>query len=114
MAKKFKVGTLIKNENEDEVNGQKVKRTWLSVGLGQKNPKKPEWDQSVEIIVRDNKGKILAQQTDGFLEVVDPRKEPEDLLSAGLITEEMATKMKEGLAKLSPKVRYVFRLKAAQ
>lgn len=110
-AKKIKVGSLIKTEKEYEVNGKKVKKTFLSIGLGQKNDKKPDFNQTVEMIVRDNRGKIVAQQTDGFLDVVDPRKEPEDLFSAGVIDEEQFKKMKENVAKLSEKVRYVLRLR---
>jgi hypothetical protein len=110
--KKYKIGSLIKNEIEEEVNGQKVKRSWLSVGLGQKG-KDPKWDLSVEIIVKDNNGKVVAKQTDGFLDVVDPRKEPEDLLAAGFIDEAQAEKMKQGLTKLSPKVRYLFKMRAS-
>lgn len=106
--KKFKVGSLIKTDRE--ANG--VKKSFLSIGLGQKNPKKPEWDQSVEIIVRNNKGDIVARQTDGFLDVVDPRKEPEELLAAGAIDEAMAEKMKQNVSKLSEKVRYVVKLRA--
>lgn len=114
MAKSYKVGSLLKNEKEVEVNGQKVKKTWLSIGLGQKNDKKPEWDQTVEIIIRDKNGKILAQQKDGWLDVVDPRNEPKDLLAAGAIDEAQAEKMKENLKKLPEKVRYVLKMRASQ
>lgn len=113
MAKKIKVGSLIKSEKEVEINGQKVKKTFLSIGLGQKG-KNADYNQTVEVIVRDSRGKIVAQQTDGFLDVVDPRKEPEDLFSAGAIDEEQFKKMKENVAKLSEKVRYVLRLRSTQ
>lgn len=106
--KKIKVGSLIKSEKE--VNG--VKKSWLSIGLGQKNDKRPEYDQTVEIIVRDNKGKVVAQQTDGWLDLVNPREEPKELLAAGVISEEMAEKMSENVKKLSDKVKYVVRMRA--
>lgn len=109
--KKIKVGSLIKSEKEFEVNGKKVKKTFLSIGLGNKSTNKPDYNQSVEIIIRDSRGKIVAQQTDGFLDVIDPRKEPEDLFSANIIDEEQFKKMKENVAKLSEKVRYVVKLR---
>lgn len=110
-AKKIKVGSLIKTDKEFEVNGKKVKKTFLSIGLGNKNANKPDFNQSVEIIVRDKLGKIVAQQTDGFLDVIDPRKEPQDLFDANIIDADQFKKMKENVAKLSEKVRYVLRLK---
>lgn len=113
MAKKYKVGSLIKTDKEYENNGVKTKKTFLSIGLGQKNPKKPEWDQSVEVIIRNNKGDVIARQTDGFLDVVDPRQEPKELLAAGAIDEVMAEKMTENVRKLSDKVRYIVRLRAS-
>jgi hypothetical protein len=109
----IKVGSLIKTEKEFEVNGSKVKKTFLSIGLGNKNTKKPEYDQTVEIVVRNSKGEIVSTQKDGFLDVVDPRKEPDDLFAAGAIDEEMHGKMKENVAKLSDKVRYVLRLRTS-
>lgn len=108
MAKKVKIGSLLLNEVE--FNG--VKKKLLSVGLGSKNKNNPQYDQTVEIIVRDNTGKIIAQQRDGFLEVVDPRKEPDELLAAGLISEEIAEKMKENVSKLPEKIKYQLRMRS--
>jgi hypothetical protein len=111
-AKKVKVGSLIKSEVEREVNGQKVKQSLLSIGLGNKG-KNADYHQTVEVIVRDNRGKIVAQQIDGFLDVVDPRKEPEDLYKAGIIDEEQFHKMKDNASKLSEKVRYILKMRAS-
>lgn len=101
MAKITRIGNLLNNK----VNG----KTLLSIGLGNKG-KNEDYNTSVEIIVRNSKGEVVARQTDGFLNLVDPRKEPDDLLAAGKITEEVAAKMKEGVAKLNEKVKYSVRL----
>lgn len=105
MAKKIvKVGNLLNNKYEG--------KTLLSIGLGNKG-KNPEYDTSVEIIVRNSKGEVIARQVDGFLNLVDPRKEPDDLLAAGKITEEVAEKMKNGVAKLNQMVKYSVRLQSS-
>lgn len=44
--------------------------------LGQKNEKKPQYDLTVEVTVKDNNGKVVAQTTDGFLTLSDPRRSP--------------------------------------
>ena len=67
MAQKVKVGNLM--VKDVEYNG--VKKKLRSIGLGSKSNKNPKYNQSVEIIVRDSAGKVLARQTDGWLEVVD-------------------------------------------
>lgn len=108
--KKIKLGTLLVNEIVDK-NTNKPKKL-LSIGLGQKG-KNEQYNLSVEVTVRDSKGKVVAQQTDGYLELVDPRKEPDDLLAAGFIDEDMAEKMKLGLEKLSDKVKYVVKMRAS-
>ncbi len=42
--------------------------------LGQQNPKKPQYDLSVEITVKDKDGNVVTQMKDGFLTLSDPRK----------------------------------------
>lgn len=42
--------------------------------LGQKNDKKPQFDVTVEVTVKDANGKVLSQSTDGFITLSDPRK----------------------------------------
>jgi len=45
------------------------------VKLGQKG-KNADYDLTVEITVKNAAGEIVAQQTDGFLNLSDPRKSP--------------------------------------
>lgn len=45
------------------------------VKLGNKG-KNTQYDLTVEITVKDSEGKVVAQQTDGFLTLSDPRKSP--------------------------------------
>lgn len=45
-----------------------------SIKLGSKGNKDPQYDLSVEIIVRDSKGTVVARQTDGFVNMYAPRE----------------------------------------
>ena len=108
--KKVKMGTLLATEVTDKRTNQKKKL--LSIGLGNKG-NNDKYNTSVTITVRDSNGNVIAEQTDGFLELTDPRKEADELLAADLIDENMHAKMKEGVAKLSEKVRYVVKMKAS-
>lgn len=107
---KIKLGSLLVNEITDNKTGKPKKL--LSIGLGNKG-KNDKYNLSVEITVKDHTGKVVAHQTDGFLELVDPRKQPDDLLAAELISEEMAEKMKENVAKISDKVKYQVLIKSS-
>lgn len=101
MAKNTRIGNLLNNK----VNG----KTLISIGLGNKG-KDPKYNTSVEIIVRDSEGKVVARQTDGFLTLVNPRTEPDDLFAADKISEETRDKMKAGVAKLNDMVKFSVRL----
>lgn len=103
MAKNVRVGNLLNNK----VNG----KTLLSIGLGNKG-KDPKYNTTVEITIKDSEGNVIAKQTNGFLNLVDPRKEPDDLFAAGKITEEVRDKMKSGVAKLNEMVKYSVRLQS--
>lgn len=98
MAKMAKLGTLMKFEK----NG----KSWLSVALGQNKPGSEKYNYSVEIIVRDSNGKVVANQKDGFIKLQDPRKAPDELLAAGAISEEQADKMRERVPNIPDKVKY--------
>lgn len=76
------------------------------IALGQRNPKAPQYDLSVEIVVRGPNGDVLARQTDGFLEVVNPRTKHTELLALNLITEEQAAKMAERASKIPDAIRH--------
>jgi hypothetical protein len=107
LPKKIKVGVLMLNEVE--YKGEKKKL--LSLGLGNRNKNKPEYDYKLELVVKDGNGKVVATQSDGFLDLVDPRKEPDDLFKAGIINEEQYNKMKERLEKLPDMIKYEVRMK---
>lgn len=108
--KKIKMGSMLVTEVTDNRTNQPKKL--LSIGLGNKG-NNPTYNTSVTVTVRDGNGKVIAEQTDGFLELTDPRKEPDELLAAGLVDESQHAKMTENVAKLSPKVRYVVKMKAS-
>jgi len=100
MAKNVQIGSVMVS---DDKNGNKR----ISIGLGRKN--KPPYqnnDVTVEVLVKDSTGKVLARQTDGFLNLVDPRTQPDELLKLGLVSEETAGKMRASAAKLPEKIKY--------
>lgn len=57
---------------------EKKDHSGLFIKLGTQNKNKPEYDISVEVVVRDANGEVIHKQTDGFLTVVDPRKQAEE------------------------------------
>lgn len=99
--KKVQLGNLVVNER----NGKPS----VSIALGKK-AKKPEhakYDFSVELIVRDNTGKVVAQQTDGYLNLQDPRTLADDILAnGGKLTEEVEAKMRERALKVPSYIKY--------
>ena len=97
--KKVKIGALVSGKDK---NG----RAYRSLVLGNKSTN-DEYTTRVEVTVKDAAGKVLYTQTDGFLNLVDPRTQPDDLLAAGLISPELHEKMKSGVKNLSDKVKYV-------
>jgi hypothetical protein len=99
MAKYIDIGTLqVKNG------------TFLA--LGRKNkPGYEKYDLSVEIIVKDNTGKVVAHQKDGFINLVDPRKQADELLAKNIITEDAAAQMKVRAEKLPSSVKYNLQIK---
>jgi hypothetical protein len=101
MAKNVQIGSLI--VTQDESGKQRV-----SIGLGKKstNPKYSKYNVSVEVVVRDGSGKVIARQTDGFINLSDPRTKPDELLQAGIISEEKAVEMREAASKTPEKIRY--------
>lgn len=93
MAKYVQIGNLVVQEKDGERSG--------SIALGNKSAN-PDYNYSVELIVRDGKGKVIAQQKDGWINLEDPRTKPDKLLKMNLISEEVANKMK-GQAQKIPK-----------
>lgn len=106
MAKKLKVGSLLVNKRKFTNNGTEVEKTMISLALGNLKNKDPRYDLSVELTVRDNTGKIVHSQTNGFVNLIDPRTQPDELLKAGIIDEPTHTKMKERLTNLPDMVKY--------
>lgn len=93
MAKYVQIGNLVVTEKDG------IKRGSLALGNKSKNP---DYNYSVELIVRDGKGKIIAQQKDGWVNLEDPRTKPDTMLKLGLVSEEVAEKMR-GQAEKIPK-----------
>src|SRR6266851_580105 len=95
MAKKVNAGSLWVKEGVR--NGRKWKSVFL--GLGSKS-KDPKYNTTLELTIKDSDGNVIHRQTDGLISLVDPRTRPDELLEAGLITEEVYNKMRSGLDKL--------------
>lgn len=107
MAKKrFKIGTLLTNKRKFTNNGREVEKTLVSLALGNIRNKDPKYNMSVEIIVRDHAGKVLHKQENGFLNLIDIRAQPDELLSAGIIDQAEYEVRKERIEKLPDSVRY--------
>lgn len=64
MIKRFKVGNV----------QLKMDKSGVTVALGNPKAKNEQYRTTVEVIVKDNKGNVLAKTENGFLQVVDPRK----------------------------------------
>lgn len=79
MAKFVKIGNVIRNKHGKE-----------ALALGDNRNRDPKYNFSVEVIVRDNEGKEVHRQKDGFLNFHDPRKNPN-------ITPERLAKLPEAL-----------------
>ena len=106
--KKIKLGSLIKERKKNK-NGTEYDAIYI--GLGQKNPKSPQYNFSVELVVKDSKGNVVATQKDGFIELSDPRTKPDQLLEIGVISEEQAEKMKDSASRMPEKVKYELLIK---
>ena len=104
MAKNVKIGSVIKSTRKDGSDN-------YSIGLGSKG-KNPQYNLSVELIVRDSTGKIVARQTDGFINLNDPRTEGQELYKLGIINEDKAHEMTENAKKLSDKIKFVLKVAA--
>ena len=101
MAKYIDIGNLMVKEND---KGEKS--VFLTLGKTNKDPKYSKYDLHVEIVVKDNEGKVVARQTDGFVGLVDPRTQPRELLAKELISKKMAEEMEERAAKLPEMIKY--------
>lgn len=84
-----------------------------SLALGRKGNKDPKYDYSVELVVRDFEGNVVATQTDGFVNLVDPRAQPDNLLKAGLISEDIYADMKARVAKIPEKIAFTAQVRRA-
>lgn len=106
MAKKLKVGSLLVNKRKFMNQGKEVEKTMISIGLGNIKNLDPKYNLTVEFIVKDHNGNIVHRQENGFINLVDPRTQPDELLSAGLISQEIHASMKERISKLPEMVKY--------
>lgn len=101
MTKNVEIGNLIVKQNKDgTVN------TFIALGRKNKDVKYSKYDISVEVTVRDNTGKVISSQKDGFINLSDPRTLHKELLSKGVINEEKAAEMQERSAKTPESIRY--------
>ncbi len=105
-----RIGNLIVTNKVDragnpvyDAEGKQVKK--VAVGLGNKG-KNPDYDVTVEILVKDHTGKVIAKQVDGFINLVDPRTQPDELYSAGIISEEKLHQMQNQLKTLPEKIKF--------
>jgi hypothetical protein len=102
MANKYiEIGNLIAKEKEDGTTS-----VFLALGKKNRDSNYSKYDLTVELVVKDATGKVVARQTDGFVSLNDPRKQADELLAKGIINEQDAAKMKERTAKLPPSIRY--------
>ena len=98
----------VRNKLDKEGN---VLSTYIALGKKSKTPS--QYDLTVEVVVKDAKGKVVARQTDGFLEVVNPRTLPDQLLEKNIITEEQAEKMRARVANMPEEITRELRIKTA-
>jgi hypothetical protein len=103
--KQVKLGTVISEKRPDGSNN-----TYIALG-SQKN-KDPKYDFNVSIMVTDKDGNVLAKQTNGFVNVTDPRKLPDILLATGKINEEQADRMRERVSRMPAKISKELFIKA--
>lgn len=104
MAKYVQIGNLVVSEKDGERSG--------SIALGNKSTN-PDYNYSVELIVRDGKGKVIAQQKDGWINLEDPRTRPDKLLKMGIIDAELAAKMRTNASKIPKKITHQLTVKRA-
>lgn len=107
--KKVRVGILLKNKKTFTNNGKSVEREMLSIALGTQG-RDPKYNTTVELIVKDNTGKVIHTQTNGFINLTNPRTQPGELLQAGIISEEIYNKMLESAGMLNDSVRFTLDL----
>jgi len=70
--------------NEQKTKFTQVGQVWSTkadpdkffIKLGRQNKNNPKYDLTVELVVKDANGTVVATQTDGFLNLSDPRKSP--------------------------------------
>lgn len=91
--KNQQIGTVMRKTHD---NG----RQSTFITLGNTRAKDPKWNYTVEFVVKDGNGNVIAKQTNGFVNVVDPRTQPQELLEAGLISEDVAQQMMERAEKI--------------
>ena len=106
MAKKLKVGVLLVNNRTFDNNGRSVQKTMVSLALGSSKNQDPTYNTTVELIVKDHTGKVVHRQENGFLNLVDFRKQPDELLAEGRISESDYEAMKERISRVSESIKY--------
>lgn len=87
--KSFTIGSLWIKTNKDKNGAEKTSR-FIKLGKKSDQEKYQKYNYSVEIVVRNSTGQVVFNQTDGFVNLIDPRTEPFELAQRGFITEEQA------------------------
>lgn len=105
--KKLRIGNLLVEKKKSQAGRE---YTSVYLGLGNDRNKNPDYNLSVELVVKDHTGKVVHTQKNGFVSLVDPRTQPDELLAAGIINEEQHNKMKERLSNLPDKIKYALEL----
>lgn len=100
--KRLKVGIIRSKKHKF---GNQPEKQMISVGLGS-SLGNPKYALNVELIVTNNEGKVLHRQTNGWVNVVDPRKRPKELYEAGLVTEDVYNDMLERSLKVPEEIKY--------
>lgn len=104
--KKLKIGSLLVQEREFDNPSGKVKKKMISLGLGNTRNKDPKYNLSVELIVKDHTGAVVHRQENGFVNLVDPRTQPDELYAAGFLDEGQYQLAKERAGNIPDFIKY--------
>lgn len=98
--KRIKLGSLLVSEKTSTNKGGPY------IGLGDVKNKDPKYNYNVELIVTNSTGEVVFKQKNGFINLVDPRTQPDELLALGLISESEAEKRREQVARIPSFIKY--------
>lgn len=111
MAKQLRIGSLRVSQQKFINNGQEVEKTMVSLALGNLKNKDSKYDLNVKVIITDNTGKVVHTQENGFISLIDPRTQPDELAAGGFISSEEAALRNERLKTLPKEIKYQLQVK---